>query len=221
MVDEAIERATNTAAATGSGGNIENEIRKQFRNILNSPKQKKGFSEDELDAMRAIVRGTDFGNIARLVGKLSPNGSGLMLALQAGGGAASGGATLPLAAMGAGAKAIADKSAHDNVYALARIIRAGGDASKTRATENAVQRLPSRNAKPSPASSCPGASAPFRPLRGSSSHQIRAPTQSTIGTPMRFPTGFVPRGGPDQSARHRTGAAPIAAGAIHHPLGGL
>jgi hypothetical protein len=141
LVDELVEKATNQAAAAGSGGNIDNAIRQQFKSLLNNPKARRGFSEDEIESIRTIVRGEPVQNAMRLLGKLSPNGNGLMLLGHVVGGSATGGATVPFAAAGAAGKFVADKATPSNVYALARIIAAGGDASKVAMAKNAVQRL--------------------------------------------------------------------------------
>lgn len=141
MIENALERAKNNASSGGTGGNIDNAIRQQFRSILNNPKKSRGLTADERIVMQAIVRGTKGQNLARLVGRLSPQGNGLMLLIHGTGGVVSGGASLPLAAVGAGAKAIADGATSRNVEQLSRIVRAGGDASATRAAPNAVQRL--------------------------------------------------------------------------------
>lgn len=144
-VNEAVEIATNNAAAAGSGGNLDNalrqEFKRQFKDILKNPKLRKGWSPDEIDSIRTIVRGTSLQNMERLVGKLSPQGNGLMLLLHGMGGMASSGATLPLAGVGAIAKRAADSATSSNVYALARIIAQGGDASKVRAAQKAAERL--------------------------------------------------------------------------------
>lgn len=76
-ITQLIERATNTAAATHSGGNLENEVRKQIRTILNSPKLRRGFSADELDQLRAIVRGNVLSNTVRRIAKVLGGGGGL------------------------------------------------------------------------------------------------------------------------------------------------
>lgn len=139
IVEDAVERATLQAQSAGSGGNIDNALRQQFKDILKNPKRSRGFTEDERDAMRQIVAGTTPQNLARLLGKLSPEGNGLMLTIQAVGGMATGGASLPAAAVGAAAKRFGDQATHNNVYALARVIKNGGSAEP--AIQNAVQRL--------------------------------------------------------------------------------
>lgn len=126
VIEDAIKRAENRAASSGSGGNVDNTIRQNIRSILDSPKKSRGFTDDERAALEKIVR--DRSRVARALGKLSPSGSGLMTALHSYGGIASGGATLPLAAAGAGAKMIGDRATRANVAALMRTIQNGGTA---------------------------------------------------------------------------------------------
>ena len=141
-VDDAIEVATNNAGAAGTGGNIDNNIRQQFRVILNSKKRSIGWTDDEMDAMRTIARGTTMQNVTRLVGRLSPQGNGLALLLHVGAASASGGMSIPIAVGGAGAKFLADRATSSNVHSLATIIAQGGDASKVAAAKQAAERLP-------------------------------------------------------------------------------
>ena len=58
VVEEAVKRAKLNTAVTGTGGNYDNVLRQQFRNILNSPKKRRGFSSEELGAMRKVAMGT-------------------------------------------------------------------------------------------------------------------------------------------------------------------
>lgn len=74
---DAMERATNTAGATHSGGNLQNELQKAARTILNSPKQLRGFNEAEREALREIARGTVAGSIIRRIAKVLGGGGGL------------------------------------------------------------------------------------------------------------------------------------------------
>jgi hypothetical protein len=138
LIEVAVEKATRRAASTGSGGNVDNAMRQNIRRIL---EKNPGFSKDEKAALEAIIRGTPVQNAMRLLGKLSPQGNGLMMMLHGVGGYASGGATLPMAVVGAGAKAVADSATPRNVEQALRVVRAGGDASATRAAPNALQRL--------------------------------------------------------------------------------
>ena len=124
-VENAVETAENRAASTGSGGNSENAIRQNIRGILDNPKQRAGFTPNELLAMREIVRGTPVQNALRLVGKLSPAGNGLMAAL--GLGATISNPMLAVApAAGLVAKKLSDGTAARGAQRLSEMVRAGG-----------------------------------------------------------------------------------------------
>lgn len=142
-IDDAIEAATNNTGVAGSGGNIDNNIRQQFRTILNSKTRRLGWTNDELDAMRTIARGTSAQNLARLVGKLSPSGNGLSLILHVLGAASgTGAATIPAAVVGTGAKMVGDRATQANVNNLGALVGLGGDASRLAAAKQAAERLP-------------------------------------------------------------------------------
>lgn len=96
LFDNAFLRAADQTADSGSGGNTVNKFRSAVTSIINNPKQKKFFSQAEIDVMRRFVRGNVSENALRLIGKLSPTGNGLMMALHTVGGVASGGASVPL-----------------------------------------------------------------------------------------------------------------------------
>lgn len=119
----ATEKAERQAASAGSGGNIDNATRQQFKAILNNPKAARGFSPDELAQMEAIVRGTPAGNVARLFGKLAPTGvvSG---ALSSGAGLAAGGpvGAVVAPAVGIAAKKMGDASTRRQVAKLAEMV---------------------------------------------------------------------------------------------------
>jgi hypothetical protein len=88
LIEKAFEKATDQTAAAGTGGNLVNKYRQAVSNIINNPRQAKYFSQDEIDFMRKFVRGDVSENIMRSIGKLSPNSSGLMMALNVGAGVA-------------------------------------------------------------------------------------------------------------------------------------
>jgi hypothetical protein len=73
-LDEMIEIAKNRAASTGQGANLNNVIRQEVKKIYNDAIRKNGagWTPDELQAMRGIVRGGVTGNILRALGKTSP-----------------------------------------------------------------------------------------------------------------------------------------------------
>ncbi len=68
---ETLEEAFNKAQLQASG--FENGIRVQFRSILNSPKKRRGFTEEEIKAMRRVVEGDSLQNIAKALGKFGFN----------------------------------------------------------------------------------------------------------------------------------------------------
>lgn len=137
-IEDAIRNAEIDAAASGSGGNINNRTRQLLKPLLKNPR---GFTPDERAALNTAIRGTVPQNALRLAGKLSPSGNGLMTMLHLLGGSASAGATLPFAAGGMAAKALADRGTQQNVQRLVDIILAGGSRSAAQAAPNAVQRL--------------------------------------------------------------------------------
>lgn len=108
LLEDAFKKAEDQTAASGSGGNILNKYRQAVSSIINNENKARWFSADEIDMMRGFVRGSTGENVLRKIGKLSPDGNGLMMALHVIGGVASQGGTLPLMAVGAGAKRAAD-----------------------------------------------------------------------------------------------------------------
>lgn len=82
LLDKVLDQAKRQAERSGSGGNLENAIRQKIDGLLNSPSKLRGFTEEEIGIMRKIVSGRGPGHsIARLLGKLSPSGNGLMFGL--------------------------------------------------------------------------------------------------------------------------------------------
>jgi hypothetical protein len=102
------------------------------------------FTEDERGAVRELVKGTLAGNIMRGVGKLSPQGSGLMSALGIGGAVANPLAAIPFA-LGAAAKPIGDKMTENSARRLGELIRAGGSKEAAFGTPNMLERIGTDN----------------------------------------------------------------------------
>jgi hypothetical protein len=117
-LDLAFQKAKDQTAATGSGGNILNKMRQAVVSIIDNPKRSRWYNKDEIAAMRAFVEGSSGQNAMRLFGKLSPNGNGLMMALNLGAAGGTGGASLLVTAAATGAKAIADRAAMRGADAL-------------------------------------------------------------------------------------------------------
>lgn len=129
-VDQAVERADLRASSTGSGGNVDNATRQNVRRMVENPR---GMSAAEREAAEAVVRGTTGQNALRLVGKLSPQGNGLMAALGVGGAMTNPIFGIP-SLMGLGAKALADRRTMANVARLSELTRSGGQTASDLAT---------------------------------------------------------------------------------------
>lgn len=125
-IDYRLEKAENRAASSGSGGNRVNAARQNIRQILDSPKARRGYSADELDAMRAIVRGDTMTNALRNVGKLSPTSGALPLLGSLSGIGLAPQVTIPLMGVAAGAKGAAEVLTNRQINALSGAIRNGG-----------------------------------------------------------------------------------------------
>ncbi len=99
-VDGKITRAENNAEG-GIATSIDNQIKSQVRTILNNPKAQRGFSKDEVGAMKDVNKGTLLGNTLRQLGR---GGTGVIPMMMHGATvAATGGASLiPQAALAAG-----------------------------------------------------------------------------------------------------------------------
>lgn len=128
LIEDALEAAQLRTGSTWSGGNINNAIRQELRKLLIANKRKNYFSKAEAAMIRKVVEGTATENMLRLIGKLSPEGSGLMTVLGLGGAAQFGGVgALPFAA-GFAAKATADSLAKGNINRLSNSFRTGPQA---------------------------------------------------------------------------------------------
>lgn len=123
MIETAVENAKLQASSSGSGGNVDNAIRQQIKSIIRY--RSRGFTGEELDAMRKVVAGGPVQNLLRLVGKLSPQGNGLMAAL--GIGATMANPMYGMASLaGLVAKPVANRMTGANMNALSNLVRSGG-----------------------------------------------------------------------------------------------
>lgn len=122
--DEAMDKAKRNVASTGSGGNVVNTYKQAIKSILNNPKSRMQFDEDELIMMERFVTGSMSDNMLRLVSKLSPTGNGLMAALNVGAAAANP-AMLGVTAAGMTAKGIIDRKTLDAVDQIKDTIISG------------------------------------------------------------------------------------------------
>lgn len=129
-IDQAVYKAENRAATSGTGGNEINTTRQNIRAILDDPKKRRGFSEDEIAAMQEIVDGTPTINAARLLGRMSPNAGALPLFTSGGLVGAAGATSNPLLAappaIGLIAKTIGERMTKRQISDLSRLILNGG-----------------------------------------------------------------------------------------------
>lgn len=143
LLDLAFQKAKDQTAATGSGGNILNKMRQAVVSIIDNPKNAKWFNGDEIAAMRSFVEGSKGQNAMRLFGKLSPNGNGLMMALNLGAAGGTGGASLLVTGAAAGAKALADRAAMRGGDALiGKVAGAEAKAAPTAAPRSVAVPIP-------------------------------------------------------------------------------
>lgn len=70
-------RAERSAAAANSGRNIGNRIRQRLDTVLNSPKQARGYSPDEIKAIEGVIYGTPAMNTSRELSNALGGGGGL------------------------------------------------------------------------------------------------------------------------------------------------
>ncbi len=123
---DALYSAELRSSASGSGGNIDNASRQKIATLLSDARQSRGFTADEREALERIVKGTKTQNFARLVGKLAPNGNGLMLAGNLYAASQMGGGALAAGALGTAARTIADGATMRNAAIADALIRSGG-----------------------------------------------------------------------------------------------
>ena len=128
----ALTKAERRTGGSGSGGNIENATRQKVTQILDSAKMSRGFSKAELAAMDKFVKGGNYQNFMRWVGKMSPsgNGLGLWLSLFSGGAGIATGQPALVAApfVGMAAKGLANQGSRAGFNALDTMVRNGGQA---------------------------------------------------------------------------------------------
>jgi len=130
MLEQAFEKAKNQASG------FENGIRVQFRSLLNNPKKMRGFSNDEKDAIRRVVRGDTAENIAKMLGRFGMSegqaSNMLMGSLGVAGGAAVGGpaGAVAVPVIGQVSRGLAQKMTRNNSEMANALVRAGKDGKK-------------------------------------------------------------------------------------------
>jgi len=133
MVERARDTGETRAGSTGVGGNVDNASRQNMRRLMESPKDSRGFNQQELDLMRRIVMGDTGQNMLRQVGRMAPSSGIVGTGIGSSAGAAIGGTIAgPMgAAVGAGAapaigqfaKMASDRMTQRNIDLLSAIVR--------------------------------------------------------------------------------------------------
>jgi len=136
--------------AEGQASGFENGLRTQFRSLLKRIDKGKlrGFSPEEIKAMRTIEQGTNAANIAKLLGKFGLTNEKTAQALLPAGGAgtafAFGGGPAAVAVVGVGtvSKVLAKKLTEGKAKFADSIVRAGPNAKKI--TRAYISNVPKR-----------------------------------------------------------------------------
>jgi hypothetical protein len=150
---DAAHNAEVAAETAHAGGNIDNTLRQHFKPMLRrggrAGVHNRGWTADERAMLRRVTRGGGpVHQIARQLGRMSPERGGLMQAiwgtLGVGTGLGTGGASLPLVAAGAGgtaaAKRIADAMTRAHVQDLMDTIARGGQGFQPRTPQRLLTR---------------------------------------------------------------------------------
>lgn len=163
------------AAATNSGQNIGNALRQRLASLLLNPKAARGYSQDELDAIRQVVQGTPSTNAMRRVGNMFGGGGGIGHTIIGALGALGGGYLGGIEGAGIGAAALPT---------LGAVTRHAYNSAVQRGVENAAQlvrmRSPLYQQMLNNAPRVPGSYAlPSRLMRGGLLGQMQPPDGST------------------------------------------
>ena len=108
------DKAARNTQVTGSGGNIYNNYARVFKNILNNPNKSRNFSGEQLAFMQKAIDTNIGDDMLRKLGKLSPDGNGLMLALNVIGGSIDP-KLWAVGGLGGAAKALSDRAMGNKV----------------------------------------------------------------------------------------------------------
>lgn len=121
-IGEAKGLAISRGESSHSGFSFDNPIRQTIRSLLNSRKKSAGFSDEEIAALKGVIKGTRPRNAARRIGNLFGGGGGLgsFAARAVGGGAGAAVGGVPGAAVGAVASGAIGRGGREIANALAK-----------------------------------------------------------------------------------------------------
>lgn len=126
-VNEAVEKAKLRAGSTSSGGNVDNAIRQNLRGVY---EKSRNLTPAEDAAFQKAIVGGRGQNALRQVGKLSPQGNGLMAAGNLGAAAMAGPLGAIPGAAGMISKIVADGITKGRVDDIIRVIAQGGEGAE-------------------------------------------------------------------------------------------
>lgn len=130
-LENAIEAAKTRTAKSGTGGNLDNNLRSEVDRVLK--KQGKFLDKETKDRLEAISRGSKGQNLARSFGRaFSPTTGALQGAASGGAAVATGGLSIPLSVAGLAAKKGSEKTTERNIQELIRQIQAGSKSAAAR-----------------------------------------------------------------------------------------
>jgi hypothetical protein len=137
---EAVAKGERAAAKSGTGGNVDNAIRQKVSTFLDKTPN---LSPEERAAVERIVYGSKGQNTLRQLGRLSPQGNGLMQAGHMYAATQTGGLSALAAGGGAVAKHMADNATKTNVAKALRIMAMDRPSSQELETaRKAIASLP-------------------------------------------------------------------------------
>jgi hypothetical protein len=146
QIDEAIQRAQETARTPAGAGDIAQAIRREFGKITKDPDQMALFPKEEQEALRRVANGTLTANILQQLGKFSPVRNQLTRMIETIGGISGAGVTgditgalpaLGFAAFGEAGRVGSNFASTRAARLASELIRGGPSASNT--IQNALQ----------------------------------------------------------------------------------
>jgi hypothetical protein len=121
LIDNLIERAQLRAGANYTQAGMETALRHEFKSLAMNKRRMRGFTKEQVDAVKKVANGGKLENTLRILGKFDPTTGGMGTAISMGlsGGFAvpTGGMSLALPAIGFAAKRGATAMTRTNVEA--------------------------------------------------------------------------------------------------------
>lgn len=126
-LENLLERAADRVGANYTAAGYQTALRQEFKNLLRNQSALRGFTQDEREMIRGVVRGASVENFLRQVGKLAPRGV-VGTTLGGGFGYAAGGPVGAAAVWGVGeaAKRASTAMTNSKVQSLIEFVRRGG-----------------------------------------------------------------------------------------------